>query len=191
LLKPFYEKHISLKTLSHHPTKILFELFQSRGCQKFEIVREDDAEEDGFVGTGMRCDVICHDVILASAIDLTAQLASRRASFLALDALEGDTEFLSRTCDCRATNEASKGSKGSRRRKSTSGADSNQDANKSHDKAFSDGHNETHNGTSYEFDEDGDGDELAVEGVLYDDDEDEEDGENGEEHFGESVVEPE
>lgn len=56
LLKPFYEKHISLRTLSHHPTKILFELFQSRGCQKFEIVKEDDVEEDGFSGTGMRCD---------------------------------------------------------------------------------------------------------------------------------------
>jgi endoribonuclease Dicer len=212
LLKPFYEKHISLKTLSHHPTKILFELFQSRGCQKFEIVREDDVEEDGFVGTGMRCDgqltsltsyvlsitnvevaVICHDVILASAIDLTPQLASRRASFLALDALEGDTEFLSRTCDCRAMNEASKGSKGSRRRKSTSGADSNQDASKSHGKALNDGNNETHDEASHEVDEDGgDGDELAVEGVLYDDDEDEEDGEeDGEEHSEESVAERE
>jgi endoribonuclease Dicer len=47
LLMPFYDKHISLKTLSHHPTKILFELFQSRGCQEFEITKQMDDEEHG------------------------------------------------------------------------------------------------------------------------------------------------
>jgi hypothetical protein len=137
--------------------------------------------------------VICHDVILASAIDLTAQLASRRASFLALDALEGDPEFLSRTCDCRALNEASKGSKGSRRRKSNLGAESKKDPSKDNDKAPSDDYDATHDAAHYEMDEDGDGDgdELAVEGVLYDEDEDgeDEDGRNdGEEHSEEVVA---
>jgi endoribonuclease Dicer len=47
LLRPFYDQHISLKTLSHHPTKILFELFQSRGCQEFEITKQMDDEEHG------------------------------------------------------------------------------------------------------------------------------------------------
>lgn len=42
LLQPFYERHISLKTLSHHPTKILFELFQSHGCTQFEILKEGE-----------------------------------------------------------------------------------------------------------------------------------------------------
>jgi hypothetical protein len=42
ILKPFYDSHITLKTLSHHPTKILFELFQAQGCQSFEIVKEKD-----------------------------------------------------------------------------------------------------------------------------------------------------
>lgn len=40
VLKPFYDKHVTLKTLSHHPTKILFELFQAQGCQQFEILKE-------------------------------------------------------------------------------------------------------------------------------------------------------
>ena len=40
LLKPFYDKHISLKTLSHHPTKNLFELLQARGCQRFKMLKE-------------------------------------------------------------------------------------------------------------------------------------------------------
>ena len=127
---------------------------------------------------------------------MTAQLASRRASFLALDALEGDTEFLSRTCDCRALNEASKGSKGSRRRKSNSGTDLNQDPNKYNNKAPNDGHDEAHDGSHYEVDDDGEGDELAVEGVLYDDDDDDDDEEDdgeedGEGHSEESAAERE
>jgi endoribonuclease Dicer len=42
ILRPFYDRHITLKTLSHHPTKILFELFQAQGCQEFQIVKEKD-----------------------------------------------------------------------------------------------------------------------------------------------------
>lgn len=44
VLKPFYDRHVTLKTLSHHPTKILFELLQAQGCQLFEIVKEKDEE---------------------------------------------------------------------------------------------------------------------------------------------------
>lgn len=52
ILRPFYDKHITLKTLSHHPTKVLFELFQSRGCQVFEITKEIDEEDESLI----RCD---------------------------------------------------------------------------------------------------------------------------------------
>lgn len=107
LLKPFFDQHITLKTLSHHPTKILFELFQSRGCQEFLIDKHADPETPGVV----TCDVVCHDIILASAEDPTAQFAARKASFLALDALEGDAEFMSRICSCRSINEAKKAAK--------------------------------------------------------------------------------
>lgn len=47
-----------------------------------------------------------HDVILASAIDQTVSLATRRGCYLALDALAGDPEFLGNTCDCRSAAEA-------------------------------------------------------------------------------------
>ena len=46
--------------------------------------------------------VVCHQVILATTSDETLPLASRRACYLALDALEGDPSFLERVCDCRA-----------------------------------------------------------------------------------------
>ena len=45
VLKPFYDHHVTLKTLSHHPTKILFELFQAQGCQQFEIVKDKDEDQ--------------------------------------------------------------------------------------------------------------------------------------------------
>jgi endoribonuclease Dicer len=45
VLKPFYDRHVTLKTLSHHPTKILFELFQAQGCQQFEIVKDKDEDQ--------------------------------------------------------------------------------------------------------------------------------------------------
>jgi len=45
ILRPFFDRHITLRTLSHHPTKVLFELFQAHGCQQFSILKEK--HEDG------------------------------------------------------------------------------------------------------------------------------------------------
>ncbi|TFY77295.1 hypothetical protein EWM64_g6716 [Hericium alpestre] len=106
LLKPFYDKHITLKTLSHHPTKTLLELFQRHGCQQFAIVKEQIHGEGQQQITS--CDVLVHDVILSSASDKTSALAAKRASLEALDAMEGDSGFMKRTCDCRALNQAKK-----------------------------------------------------------------------------------
>ena len=55
--------------------------------------------------------VVVHDVVLASALDTTAAFAARRASESALDALEGDPQFLTRTCDCRTHAQARKAQK--------------------------------------------------------------------------------
>jgi endoribonuclease Dicer len=124
VLRPFYDRHITLKTLSHHPTKILFELFQAHGCQQFQIVKEKNHESPGTRcdGTSLSsscCDrltfflaVIVHEVILASATDTTVTFAARKASFFALDALEGDAEFLIRECDCRSNAQSKKAQKG-------------------------------------------------------------------------------
>ncbi|KAF8558886.1 ribonuclease III [Imleria badia] len=104
VLKPFYDRHITLKTLSHHPTKILFELLQSHGCQQFELVKErNDLTQE------TRCDCIIHQTTLASAMGATAQAAGRAASVLALDALQCNPEILSRTCDCRENRRSNKG----------------------------------------------------------------------------------
>lgn len=45
VLKPFYDKHITLKTVAHHPTKILFELIQAQKCQKFQILKDKAPNE--------------------------------------------------------------------------------------------------------------------------------------------------
>ncbi|KAG9317557.1 hypothetical protein JVU11DRAFT_1764 [Chiua virens] len=108
VLEPFYDRHITLKTLSHHPTKILFEMLQSHGCQQFELVKErNDSTQQ------TRCDCVIHQITLASAMGSTAQTAGRAASELALDALQCKPEFLSRTCDCRETGQSNKGAQAS------------------------------------------------------------------------------
>lgn len=60
LLRPFFQKHISLDNLAHHPTKVLFEMFQGRGCQKFEIAEGPTTREHaegGMIPEGhVRCD---------------------------------------------------------------------------------------------------------------------------------------
>jgi endoribonuclease Dicer len=45
--------------------------------------------------------VVVHEVILASGEDTTHVFAARLAALFALDALEGDADFMTRTCDCR------------------------------------------------------------------------------------------
>ncbi|KDQ64866.1 hypothetical protein JAAARDRAFT_684703 [Jaapia argillacea MUCL 33604] len=97
VLQPFFDKHITLKTLSHHPTKILFELFQAHGCQKFEMVKKSDFPLRRFV----YATVIVHDVVLAGCVSTTVQAVTRLVCAWAIDALEGDPAFMSRTCNCR------------------------------------------------------------------------------------------
>ncbi|KAI6105665.1 hypothetical protein F5141DRAFT_1189462 [Pisolithus sp. B1] len=98
VLRPFYDRYVTLKTLSHHPTKILSDLLQKHGCQDFELVKETcDAKQEA------RCDVIVHEIILASATASTAHAAGRAASLAALDALEGDADFMNGTCTCRSS----------------------------------------------------------------------------------------
>jgi endoribonuclease Dicer len=52
--------------------------------------------------------VLVHEVILASGENPIPMVAARYASNFALDALEGDATFLTRTCDCRTTLQARK-----------------------------------------------------------------------------------
>ncbi|KZV65685.1 hypothetical protein PENSPDRAFT_737573 [Peniophora sp. CONT] len=113
VLRPFYDKHISMQTLAHHPTKTLFELFQTYGCQRFEVVRRQELVElDGDVLVqGTVCEMVVHDTILARGADTTSANAAKRVCLLSLDALEGDPGFMSRTCDCRLQSQARKAQK--------------------------------------------------------------------------------
>jgi endoribonuclease Dicer len=55
--------------------------------------------------------VVIHDVILASAAGPSALYASKQAAVYALDAIEGDPDFIARTCDCRSKTLAKKANK--------------------------------------------------------------------------------
>ncbi|KAF9006465.1 hypothetical protein BDQ17DRAFT_1351795 [Cyathus striatus] len=106
ILKPFYDKHITIQTLSHHPTKSLLELLQATGCLHFEIEKEKTEDER------TRCNVLIHDTVLSTAEGSAAANTVKLASMFALDALEGDPDFMKRVCDCRVHGGKGKGSKG-------------------------------------------------------------------------------
>ena len=55
--------------------------------------------------------MVIHDVILTSAAGPSAVYAAKRAAVYALDAMEGDPDFITRTCDCRAKTQAKKANK--------------------------------------------------------------------------------
>ena len=55
--------------------------------------------------------MVIHDVILASASGPSAASASKQAAVYALDAIEGDADFIARTCDCRAKTQAKRANK--------------------------------------------------------------------------------
>ena len=50
VLKPFYDRHITLEAIVHHPTKVLFEMLQGLGCQDFSLLREEIAPETNEYG---------------------------------------------------------------------------------------------------------------------------------------------
>jgi dsRNA-specific ribonuclease len=71
VLWPFFEKHVNLRTLAHHPTKILFELLQGQGCQKFELVKRADQGLTGVANA--QCDGM-HIVFALPQLGLLTEL---------------------------------------------------------------------------------------------------------------------
>ncbi|EIW82390.1 ribonuclease III [Coniophora puteana RWD-64-598 SS2] len=102
VLMPFYDQYITLKTITEHPAKILFDLLQAHGCQEYEL---DKGKGDGQFKF---CKVVVHGTLVAEATSDTQSAARRLACMETLDALEGDPEFMVRTCDCRAQGSSKK-----------------------------------------------------------------------------------
>lgn len=119
VLAPFYNQFITLDSLSHHPTKVLFEYFQSQGCQNFELQKQLIRTErkhsqqyeskslsitpffSNLKDTNYFSTVIIHDIVLSKALDITAATSARKASDMALNVIQKDPQFMARTCGCR------------------------------------------------------------------------------------------
>lgn len=50
LFKPFYDKHISLHSLTPHPNTTLFELLQAEGCHQHRLVKYAEGSEIRYEG---------------------------------------------------------------------------------------------------------------------------------------------
>ncbi|KAF9055191.1 ribonuclease III [Hymenopellis radicata] len=94
LLKPFYDRHISLQTLAHHPTRVLFERVRIAGCRALEVVKKDSTRIKHH-------SVVIHGKVMGIGEDRNASVASRLASVSALEALDKNCQFLTRVCVCR------------------------------------------------------------------------------------------
>ncbi|KAF8640108.1 hypothetical protein AX17_001344 [Amanita inopinata Kibby_2008] len=94
VLGPFYNKHITFKTLARHPTTALVELLRGNGCQLFDIKKERS-------GQIVRCEVILHGETIASAEDQTPAQAAMQACRSALNIFEMEPRLFVTHCDCR------------------------------------------------------------------------------------------
>lgn len=122
-LKPFYDQHVRLQSLCPHPTTTLFELLQSHGCQTHRISKEKNqtlvrctgkSEHRAItvlLGSWIPSAVIVHGVTLAIAEDALSSAAARAVALSALDALDRDPDFMTRTCDCRTVQQSKKAKK--------------------------------------------------------------------------------
>lgn len=116
VLRPFFDKHITLQTLTEHPTKTLFELVQAHGCQAMKITRDNvksgvtrcsgesqhSPRGHGGITGHTRFAVIIHEEVVASDEGSTPTSAARSVSMLALEAIKEDTNVLWKICDCRS-----------------------------------------------------------------------------------------
>lgn len=115
VLRPFFDKHITLQTLTEHPTKTLFELVQAHGCQAMKITRDNvksgvtrcSGKLQTFLtrasgNNSPRFAVIIHEEVVASDEGPTPTSAARSVSMLALEAIKEDTNVLWKICDCRS-----------------------------------------------------------------------------------------
>ena len=58
-LKPFYDRHIRMQTLSLHPTSTLFDLLYSYGCQQHQMIKEEDTRPRRCHSTHASYDASC------------------------------------------------------------------------------------------------------------------------------------
>nr|GAT54023.1 predicted protein [Mycena chlorophos] len=92
LLRPFFTRNLSTSAIAHHPSKLLQERIQGNKCHNFELVKKKTS-------LSAQCEVVVHDVVLATGEGVSTALATRQACWRALDALDGDPGFL-KICDC-------------------------------------------------------------------------------------------
>ena len=125
VFKQFLDAHVRLQTLSKHPRVTLLELLQAEGCQNSDVVKRPAIRQNTAVlmeGTVHRASaggvpipsrfrnvltsapstVVIHGQVVTSAMDPSAEIATRRASLQALDMLASDPGLLARMCDCKS-----------------------------------------------------------------------------------------
>ncbi|RPD61964.1 hypothetical protein L226DRAFT_463450 [Lentinus tigrinus ALCF2SS1-7] len=95
--KPFIEAHIRLQTLSGNPKTTLLEFLQAEGCVNNAVVKRPAEKQNQLV----HMEVVVHGQVIASVVDASNAVSTRKATLGALDFLANHPDFLSRTCNCK------------------------------------------------------------------------------------------
>ncbi|KAG8979146.1 hypothetical protein FRC05_009356 [Tulasnella sp. 425] len=96
VLKPFFDRYSRPDSTGEHPANALSVVFQKRKCESFRNSLQEN------IARGVKSytrSVIIHDVVLVELSGPDAATTSFTTAQMALDALEGDPDFLS-LCDC-------------------------------------------------------------------------------------------
>ena len=117
--KPFIEAHVRLQTLSGNPKTTLLEFLQAEGCMNNSVGKRPAEKQNQPVHMEGKCCgdcadrctstdvafalVVVHGQVIASAVDPSNTIATRRAALAALDFLANNPDFLSRTCNCKTS----------------------------------------------------------------------------------------
>lgn len=117
--KPFIEAHVRLQTLSGNPKTTLLEFLQAEGCMNNSVGKRPAEKQNQPVHMEGKCcgdcadrctntdaasaPVVVHSQVIASAVDPSNTIATRRAALTALDFLANNPDFLSRTCNCKTS----------------------------------------------------------------------------------------
>ncbi|CAK5275583.1 unnamed protein product [Mycena citricolor] len=90
VLKPFYDKHITLNTLPKHPMETLADIVRAQKCLDLEMRVPAEGQ----------CEIMIHSVVLGSGSAGRTSVATRNACCEAISALEKDPDYIRRVCNC-------------------------------------------------------------------------------------------
>ncbi|KAG0338015.1 Dicer-like protein 1 [Podila humilis] len=104
-IRPFLDKHLSVETMSIHPTKAILEYLQGQGCTQFrcgtrELEETERNSRRGKVDPVFVCDYKIHNTTIATARGYSLKELRKQVAVEALKRIRSEDGLLESLCDC-------------------------------------------------------------------------------------------